>query len=255
VGHASTTDTANRNLADCFGLIAVDEAHKLSSVTNKSVAMIRALNADKRLAITATPISNTPSNFVGMMSWIQPPSWNNHRPRFLAVRFGADRAVAELMMDEIFEAEYDNQTVSVLRCHADVVERLIFNKGLDLDDAEQGRRLGKVWEKIMIRQTHNSSIPFDGPTARSIGREIPAMKHDTVGLRFSTAEAAVHKQILSLHRQITISNKKNEIKVKVGPLRLYNGLETSLEFQYLEMKQTVRVPDSIWLAKCTCGLF
>ena len=152
------------DLARKFQIIIFDEGHQIKDSSSQIHSTIRSLDADFHILATATPIPNGVEDFKAYMPLLESrsvESWKVALPK----RYDYDTIVPYL---DVFD---DIPKVSRLRVTAESANDCIFTSATTTED--KGRFLGKIWEKVLIRRTAQSRIPFHH--GKKISNDMPGL--------------------------------------------------------------------------------
>jgi SNF2 family DNA or RNA helicase len=140
------------NLANCFDIVIIDEAHVIKNPETMSHTAVTWLNAKFTLLVTASVLPNSIRDFDGYIKFIE----NNNNlwdPTSLQA-MGVDKNVNPYTLP-------DTHPAVCLRLTAHAVTKFITDRAntKDKDKDKAGYVLSKVWAQCMIRRTYQSPDP------------------------------------------------------------------------------------------------
>lgn len=65
---------------DRWDVVVADEAHRAKNPTSQQARSLAAIRADRRWALTGTPVANEPTDFWAVLHWLDPARWPKLKP-------------------------------------------------------------------------------------------------------------------------------------------------------------------------------
>ncbi|KAL8755625.1 MAG: hypothetical protein Q9184_004740 [Pyrenodesmia sp. 2 TL-2023] len=212
-------------LEGCFKTLVIDEAHIAKRMETATHITLKWLNAMFSIPVSATPLINHQRDYLGFISIIEKPGlWSTDNLQQLGVTADID-PFAESLDDKD-----EDEGIRQLRCTTAAFRKFIAeNKKPEV----VGPRLGKVFERSMIRRTYQSRIPFH--TGPMIGESIPPVYSTLIETAFTEKEQSIYDP-LRLAYQSKLAKRLNSGKI-VWNMRYFRQLillGTWLGFQYCQ---------------------
>lgn len=176
-------------LQDKFSLLIMDEAHSIKGGPKSACwVTITELQADMVMAVTATPVPNTPMDSMGVVPAVvkqTPLEHLNYQGTVNPYDFP------------------DDHPAVLLQCHTNAIHDYIKNEN---DQTAQGARLKKLFRHILLSRQYTSVV-----NGRSIGEYMPPIKLETVVLRGAEAQDEELQSIMTNLRDRLLTG------IKAGP--------------------------------------
>ncbi|KAI9826779.1 MAG: hypothetical protein M1826_006574 [Phylliscum demangeonii] len=225
-------------LGGCFKRLVVDEAHFLKGGPRAaSWIAIHWLQAQYKIAVTATPTHNRISDLSALLRLLQPGELG--LPQYL-VGWGLDPDIEKC---NPWEMATDDPELSYLKCHYRVFELYVVNEE---DQAIQGKRLSDIFGLILLKRGYGSRIPFG--TGPRLGDTVPPMQQRTIELAFTQDE---HQRYRLQHNKavsdlINASQGPEGVKIRFNStaIRALSHYTTWLPFDALLKTSGAELPRS-----------
>ncbi|WEW56227.1 hypothetical protein PRK78_001666 [Emydomyces testavorans] len=198
------------NLGGLFSTVIWDEAQALRHLETQASTAARWLAPTFDICISATPIFNRKEDFAGYVPLICkakeiPATGANENP---------------------FELPDDDPGANRRLCPIAIQEYILKD---EIPDTVAGLRMGKVWERCMIKRLFASCIPFD--STRSIGSSIPPVISKVVNTGFTQNERKTYDFLSApLRRNLFRRLKEGKIVWRAAYYRKLVLITTWLSF-------------------------